>query len=451
MKTVWKVSVVGVTLVIYPIILFVLKLQTTSKHTLELRRLPHMSQFTGSHNCSHSDTIPSFMYEVINQIVKKDQFELPDCRKTGMKKNLLFIKTHKCASDTLSAIFRRFALDHHLDVVLPVGGGFLLGWPHQMKPFMHRPPSPGRGFNIILDHSVYNKSYMSKLLPDDAVYMTSIREPGDRLTSALNYFAVANCGLMDRKLVESKDRINIALEFLANMDHYDTVYKSVENLYSMEKCACIPNGMSMIRNAMAFDMGFPVGYHEGTVDEQHNYVFIIKWLRKIHQEFPIFILTRYFAESMILLKRYMCWPMKSILYKKLNDWKNPKNPDYPEEQMVVYRNWTNVDTLMYNMFQKLYLKRIRKLGKDFEMETAEYLSQLNKTLIFCKEKTSNKDSMTMAATPWNEKYFLTRKDCDHMNDQKHLRDTLKALYDQNPPNSYRDIQLQAARTKYRWC
>ena len=448
MKTPWKLSIVGISFAICPILLFLLNLQRSNKHTPGMRSLP---QFTGGHNCSHSNTIPAFMYEAIDQIVEKDQFELPDCRQTDMKKNLLFIKTHKCASDTLSAIFRRFALDHDLDVVLPVGGGFLLGWPHQMKPFMHRPPQPGRGFNILLDHSVYNKTYMSQLLPHDAVYMTSIREPGDRLTSALTYFAMANCGLMDRKLVESRDRIKITLEFLANMNHYDTVYKSVENLYSWEKCACIPNGMSMVRNAMAFDMGFPVGYHEGTVDEQHNYVFIIKWLRQIHQEFPIFILPQYFAESMVILKRYMCWPMKSILYKKLNDWKNPPNTNYPKEQMAAYQNWTNVDTLMYNMFQKLFKKRIQKFGKDFEQETAEYLSQLSKTSTYCKEKSHNTRNLTMAATPWNEEYVLTRQDCDHMNDQKHLRNTLKELYDKNPPDSYKHIEKEAMKSKYWWC
>ena len=444
MKTILKYSTICVAFVMF---LAVMGIWRTRIDRLASKIPSHPYVTNTSWDCSSSTDIPLFMYDVIDHIVTKDNLELPNCRQTEMKTNLVYIKTHKCASDTMSAIFRRFALDHHLNVALPNGMRYLLGWPHQMRSFMYRPPHAGNGFNIILDHAIYNRTYMSTLVPENSVYITSIREPGDRLISAISYFSVGKCALMNQDLVESRNRTKITLEFLKNMDHYDTVYKSVENLYSKAKCGCIPNGMSMLKNAVAFDMGFPTGYHIGTADEQQNYVFIINWLQRIHIEFPIVILTNFFAESMVLLKRYMCWPMKSILYKRLNDWKNPK-PDYPEAEIAAFRNWTNVDSLLYHMFYKLFQKRIQKLGPDFQRETAEYLIQLNKTLTFCK---GNDLRLDVAATQWNQDYIVTRQDCEHINDAQHLRNKLKELYDQSPPQAYKTTLEEASASMLSWC
>lgn len=100
--------------------------------------------------------IPAFMYDVIDVLVhENDKFQLPDCKKKSNRKtNFVYIKNHKCASDTLSAVFRRFALNKNLSIVLPIGAHSLLGWPHQLRRYMYRLKKT-KEFNIMLDHQVY--------------------------------------------------------------------------------------------------------------------------------------------------------------------------------------------------------------------------------------------------------------------------------------------------------
>lgn len=408
--------------------------------------LPHSTDCWQS--TDHSG-IPAFMFGVIDLMVMKQTIEFPKCRKRDAHINFVYIKNHKCASDTLSAMFRKFAIDRELTVVLPIGRRFNLGWPHQLAPYMYRPAKTQ--YNLLLDHVVYNHSYMSQIMPENTRYFTSLREPFGRLTSALTYFAMANCALMPESF--RSNRLRITEGFLSNMDHYDTVYKSIENLWSREKCGCIPNGVSMIKNGLAFDLGFPVGYHTGTVDQSENYVYIIKWLIGIYQQMPLVILIEHFEESMVLVKRYMCWTMKDILYKRLNDWHTPK-AQFQQYQIQQFRNWSNVDTLLYYLYNRTFWKHIRSLGEDFKLETKEYISQLQRTTKFCDDnKRINfpDDSVTIPSTLWNSQYTVTHEDCMKFHDKKHLREEIKAVHDLRHQLLGTENVHPAMHSGYNWC
>ena len=52
--------------------------------------------------------------------------------------NFVYIKMIKCASTTLSGVFRRFGLLRNLSFVLPPKGKIYIGWPYQIDETFYR-------------------------------------------------------------------------------------------------------------------------------------------------------------------------------------------------------------------------------------------------------------------------------------------------------------------------
>lgn len=82
-------------------------------------------------------TIPDIMYAFVDVLVKQEEFTLPQCSDRRAHEDIVYIKNHKCASDSTSAMLRRFALSRNLSVLLPIGKKYGLGFPFQMTSSMY--------------------------------------------------------------------------------------------------------------------------------------------------------------------------------------------------------------------------------------------------------------------------------------------------------------------------
>jgi hypothetical protein len=87
----------------------------------------------------------------------------------------------------MGTIIRRFGYKRVLNFVLPVKNNIYLGWPYIMTKTDYRPSK--WPYNIIFEHSVYNCTIMTSLMPNNTVYLTSIREPWRRLVSSYQYIS----------------------------------------------------------------------------------------------------------------------------------------------------------------------------------------------------------------------------------------------------------------------
>lgn len=104
------------------------------------------------------------------------------------KTNFVFIKCMKCATETMGTIIRRFGLVRNLNFVVPVKNNIYLGWPFVIEETDYRPSK--KSFNILMEHAIYNSTKMEKMMPNNTVYITIIREPWRRLTSSFWYFSL---------------------------------------------------------------------------------------------------------------------------------------------------------------------------------------------------------------------------------------------------------------------
>ena len=165
---------------------------------------------------------------------------LPAC--THPTINMVYLKLHKCASDTMVNVLHRFGLKRNLTFGLPVPGRTTLGFPYRMENHFFRPLKT-KQFNILCQHVIYTPSVMSRIMPADSVYFTSIREPFARMKSAIRFFNLqARAEILSgpnqiESYLEDIPRIEGALRSPANYKH---------------RTSCLPIGYSFTYNGMAF-------------------------------------------------------------------------------------------------------------------------------------------------------------------------------------------------------
>ena len=90
------------------------------------------------------------------------------------RRDFVYVKMIKCASETLASMFRRFGLRRNLSFVLPVGRKIYVGWPYQIRDDMYRHTDTNR-FNILVDHAIYSKSKMKTLMTPGKTCIRSSR------------------------------------------------------------------------------------------------------------------------------------------------------------------------------------------------------------------------------------------------------------------------------------
>jgi len=272
----------------------------------------------------------------------------PDCR---AQIHFVYIKMIKCASTTLTNVFRRFGLQRRLSFVLPPKGRMYVGWPYQIDDSFYRASKSATGFDIFCDHAVYNRMKFRELMGHGTVYITSVREPFSEFKSMVNYYNVLNISRVPLSVV---DRF---AEFVTNIEKYEAIYKTAE---ASPARYCIPDGFSMTRNLMSFNLGFPTGgFRSADKDLAHDSDLVRRWLAELDAEFSLVIITEHFDESMVLFRRMMCWSLTDVLFLADGnayeyEYKNTESAELVE----IYRRWSSVDYQMYRHFNESLWRKI---------------------------------------------------------------------------------------------
>ena len=95
------------------------------------------------------------------------QTQPPRCDRERI--NMVYVKTHKTASDTITNILHRFGLRRNLTFVLPVRRHFSYCFPYLLERHCFRPLKT-KQFNIMCHHVVYTPEVMSHLMFPDTLY-----------------------------------------------------------------------------------------------------------------------------------------------------------------------------------------------------------------------------------------------------------------------------------------
>ncbi|XP_050404293.1 galactosylceramide sulfotransferase-like [Patella vulgata] len=267
--------------------------------------------------------------------------------------NFTFIKCMKCGTETLGTVFRRYGFVRNLTFVLPVEKRLYLGWPYQMETYDYRPSK--LGFNILVEHAIYNNTIMRKIMPSDNKFITMIREPFNHFVSTFYYFRIHNITKMT-----SKEPIT---EYLHNIDKYETIYKSHQ---ASKTRYCIPDGFSITKNLLSHCLGFPLGFPDGQQNIASDPQAVAEYITKLEKEFSLVMIMDYYDESLILLKQEFCWSFKDILYWTQNkgSYGNVQLLKTPEN-LHLHKEYDFLDYQLFDHFNKTFWRKVEEYPGNF--------------------------------------------------------------------------------------
>ncbi|XP_062574602.1 galactosylceramide sulfotransferase-like [Saccostrea cucullata] len=342
------------------------------------------------------------------------------------KTNFVFIKCMKCATETMGTIIRRFGLVRNLNFVVPVKNNIYLGWPFLIEELDYRPSK--RPFNILMEHAIYNRTRMAKMMPNNTLYVTIIREPWRRLTSSFSYFSLGY-------IVEPP--VNFST-YVQDIQKYDEIYKQPEKKAWR---FCFPNGFSPVQNLMAHCLGMPVGFPAGRKDISLNDTAIIQYIQELDTQFSLVMIADYFTESLILLRRLMCWTFKDIFYHSSNVGKHKLHDIVPtEEEFQIYFNFSRIDFLIYEHFNKSFWMKIQKQGSDFfdEVNQFKVVQLLIERFCFIENNANSKGQfLVIPESKFNEELTISSEDCSFMT--RYLLQDIRDQYNQVELGGYKSM------------
>ena len=260
-------------------------------------------------------------------------------RECSPEKHILFLKTHKTGSSTITNIFFRYGDLRNLSFVLP--DGTLLGWPKRFQvkfPRLLQSKSP----NILCSHARFNQKPMNWLFPKQtSKYITILRNPVDNFESVFRYMGLGH-SLGVRNGPDSLQT------FLKNGVPFDK-FKSVK-------------ASPLVRNPLLYDLGLSFKYYQ-------NLTAVNEYIQSLDKEFDLVMIMDYFDESLVLMKRLLCWQMEDILYFKLNERQDKeKDTVLTDDVRENVKRWSNADVLLFEYFNKSFWKKIENEGESFYKE-----------------------------------------------------------------------------------
>ena len=288
----------------------------------------------------------------ISDTFKSSQYILKKSTCEKKKTHLYFLKVHKSGSTTVQNILLRFGMTQNLSV-LTLFNGFHSA--HE-KHFDHRLPDrpPKRlgnygKYDIYCEHSLFDKDYLLTKLHQDTINIGIIREPFSQFRSIFSYYDFA-------QQLHITNHTDPVAWFLHKSQYQD------RSKFQWTKFA---------PNLVAKEFGY--------IAEKDN---IKQYLSYIESNFPLVLIMEEMSQSLILMKRKLCWEMKDVLYSQAR--KNTYNKSTVNTSLVkLHKAWNPVDHMIYEHFTLIHKKMVGKQDNDFTGEVAWFEEIQEKTNLFC--------------------------------------------------------------------
>ncbi|XP_013405655.1 galactosylceramide sulfotransferase [Lingula anatina] len=274
------------------------------------------------------------------------------------RKHIVYLKTTKCFSTTFHHIMKRFALKYDLNILKPKAKGHF----YPTKPLRPRRITkedalykPRMTYDMIVDHMVFDYDVVSSMMPSDSFYVGVVREPFSQFTSAYNSFSLWT-------------KFNVQIdEFLSAPEAY---WK--QHVRQRDRA-------TYARNSMMAEFGFP----DEREDLRDNEPFIEHYVHYLDSKFDFVLVTEYFDESLIYLRRLLCWEMENVLYVPGNVGSYTFEPKTVAKSsfLLTHQKWSKADYYLYRHFLAKFKETLKHQGQDFFDEVEIFrkaLSKINK-------------------------------------------------------------------------
>ncbi|XP_069171309.1 galactosylceramide sulfotransferase [Procambarus clarkii] len=263
------------------------------------------------------------------------------------RQDLMFLKTHKCASTTVQRIFLRYGKRHELTWVLPQTGNYL-GSPVPFKAAMipRSLQTPDGKYNMMVVHTRFNLEALSKVMREDALWVTIVREPLNAFESLWDFF-------------ELQKFYKMPLEKFARQPYSSVARNRKLNVFGIHQ--------------MFFDMGY-------TTVEDYKPGELAQTLKRLDDAFDLVMVAERFDESLVLLKNLMCWETEDITYLTINHRDKIRKTNISEETRENLQRLNHADVQLYDFFYQIFERKVEEFGKKKMNHELQELRAANKRL-----------------------------------------------------------------------
>ena len=324
-----------------------------SRHDPTQKELSPTTTINISSSQVHGEDTLKFTHTSVKETTSQTTFEPSNTSASenwcSPTQHVLFLKTHKTGSSTITNILNRYAETHNLTVLLPrYKESYNFQWPNKFRfsaaadTFM-RP-------NILANHARYSREAMDWVFPRSSTfYVTILRNPVPQFESSFEYFSFAYMLNIQSK----RDPLQYFLDHPSTNDEITSLARKYPSL-------------NLIRNPLFYDLGLDYrDYDNASVVENA--------INTISHDFNLVLLMEHFDESLTLLKRRLCWNFDDIMYFKLNERLSKNRPLKPmsNDTITKIQNWNNADMRLYHFFQRKFWLEIEKEGPEFYADVRE--------------------------------------------------------------------------------
>ena len=289
---------------------------------------------------------------------------------------VVYIKTHKTGSTTLQTIINRYGYYRNLSFVFNKRSsvnGHLVYLPITIySPRLYFLPPHGvkhgdyanyKNYDMVAVHVRYNRTAMDSFMKPNSKYITIIREPSAQFESAFTHFAFKD-SFGPRRVPGGRD----IEEWLKRPKYYR------DQLKKLKWEGKIGLRWYYARNNQIFDLGLNNELH----DKENA---VKQYIAKLDSELHMVLITEYFDESLLILKREMCWTYEDIVYVSKNQRIHRSNLTSTLQRKI--RNWNHADTLLYQHFNRTLWRKIKEYGPSFQKDLQTFRNRKREVFEEC--------------------------------------------------------------------
>ncbi|XP_077865350.1 galactosylceramide sulfotransferase-like [Saccoglossus kowalevskii] len=279
--------------------------------------------------------------------------------------NVVFLKTYKTASTTVSSILIRHGLRHNLSFVLPLhhNPGWFSSRIERFTSDMAKqllPPLPGTKYNMLVSHVPFNKTAIDRVIRN-ATYITILRHPVATYESIFGFFKLSSHLKIKHK--PSQDPLQM---FLSNTKLYS---KRVRD----------PFYKTLLGNRQIFDVGLDLNNY-------YNDNIVNSVIQEASKNFDLVLIAEYFDESLVLVKKLLCWDFEDILYFQQNKRNNKLRFEIDDWKHQRILEINKEDYKLYQHFNKTFWRKVAAYGDNFHKDLATFRGMLQKMRSECVDE-----------------------------------------------------------------
>ncbi|XP_070545849.1 galactosylceramide sulfotransferase-like [Ptychodera flava] len=266
----------------------------------------------------------------------------------------VFVKPEKTGGSTVSSLLLRFGMKNKLVAALKklTIEDYLirLDKKNHRLGILYYNCSDFPGYDYICLHiDMYDRLSLKRIIPN-AKYFTIVRSPYTHLKSRFYY---------------SRRGMNLAM----SPDPFARYLSDLLEDIKVDK--------SLLHWTNSFSTRFGL-------DVYANKTSSLAALERLNGELDLVMLLEYFDESLVLLKKTMCWNFEDVIYNSCKV-HTKYQPPINNQMRDIITELSPADIRLYNFFNNTFWRRVANYDSDFEADLAKLRSVQNAAKVRCQK------------------------------------------------------------------